>query len=428
MALVEDLKTEAPGADGIVLAALCRTSWLWLVLLLQLCVRCAAATSPEKTDDIVKQFVEAAQRNASDAYDILFDDGLTIDGAPAPPREDFIQNYVTEALTRETQRILKEKGYDPPETALGSGDEQRGKRMADVEKKDSPQTLDGQVEQMAVQKRQRRAVQKRVRPEKQLELLAEPKGASGSDHSWEVSCGEPLYVRHLYDNIPGCTPGLHNALPCRRLVVDDFASKEEQGRMVAAMDKSFKGLFHQGTETMLVPETDSRDRMGEDGFLLTSELLERSRLKVMQALNLSEVYYSGSLLKRMDYPPLQDEWQIDLEHKHTNPHVDKANIASYDYSALLYFTSTGTEFGGGELVFHDEDADRLIQPLAGRLIFFTSGLENLHRVLPMTWGSRYVLSMWFTCSAKHAHQRLGPQTAEAETLGQREREIVKEDL
>jgi len=56
-----------------------------------------------------------------------------------------------------------------------------------------------------------------------------------------------------------------------------------------------------------------------------------------------------------------------------------------------------------------------VQPLAGRLVAFSSGLENLHRVLPMTWGRRYVLSMWFTCSERHAHPKLGmAATAAAE--------------
>lgn len=377
-----------------------------------------AAPSKAETDDVVKQFVDLARLRAEEAFDMLFDDGVGIDGAPVPPRETFVENYVVEALTRETDKILKEKGYETKGSSASRG---RGRgRDLDVEKKDSPQTLEGQVEQLAVHKRQRRAVEKRVRQGKVLEKLAEPGSSASGNYTWEVPCGEPLYVRHAYDVIPGCTPGLKNALPCRRLVFDDFASESEQGRMIAAMDKSFKNLFHQGSETLLVPETDSRGRMGEDGFLLTSDLLERIRLTVMKTLNLTEVYYSGSLLKRMDYPPLRDEWQLDPDHNSWNPHVDKANIRSYDYSALLYFTGEGEQFGGGELVFHDDDADRLIQPLSGRLVAFTSGLENLHRVQPMTWGSRYVLAMWFTCSAKHAHDKLGVQTQSDASPGKAE--------
>jgi hypothetical protein len=122
-------------------------------------------------------------------------------------------------------------------------------------------------------------------------------------------------------------------------------------------------------------------------------------------------------------------------HVYWNAHVDKANIASYDYSALLYLNThneretgrdgdregyrentreggrrsedgvldtLGTTFGGGEFAFVDGDADRVVQPRAGRLVAFTSGLENLHRVEKVTRGTRYVLAMWFTCSESHA--------------------------
>ena len=46
----------------------------------------------------------------------------------------------------------------------------------------------------------------------------------------------------------------------------------------------------------------------------------------------------------------------------------------------------------------------LVQPSCGRLVSFTSGFENLHRVARVTHGTRYVLAMWFTCSEKHKNQ------------------------
>merc|ERR1712039_279514 len=107
-------------------------------------------------------------------------------------------------------------------------------------------------------------------------------------------------------------------------------------------------------------------RMGKPGFQLTARLLERVRTSLARALKVNEVFYSGSLLKRMDMPYINDSQQVDPNHDSSNPHVDKANIASYDWSALLYFTSVTDDFSGGELVFNDADADRLVRPLAGR--------------------------------------------------------------
>jgi hypothetical protein len=41
----------------------------------------------------------------------------------------------------------------------------------------------------------------------------------------------------------------------------------------------------------------------------------------------------------------------------------------------------------------------LVEPAAGRLVMFSSGRENVHQVRPVRRGTRYVMSMWFTCSA-----------------------------
>jgi len=39
-----------------------------------------------------------------------------------------------------------------------------------------------------------------------------------------------------------------------------------------------------------------------------------------------------------------------------------------------------------------------VEPMAGRLVVFTSGRENLHQVKKVLSGVRYVMSMWFTCN------------------------------
>ena len=61
--------------------------------------------------------------------------------------------------------------------------------------------------------------------------------------------------------------------------------------------------------------------------------------------------------------------------------MDKANIASYDYSAVLYLNAPGACFDGGEFVFRDGgDVDEVVLPAVGRLLLFASGAENLHQV------------------------------------------------
>ena len=103
--------------------------------------------------------------------------------------------------------------------------------------------------------------------------------------------------------------------------------------------------------------------------------------------------------------PKQEVWF----RRYWNKHVDKANRHAYDYSAILYLNSHcdatrgdacdyNVDFAGGGLSFLDDKSDLTVEPVAGRLLTFTGGLENLHTVREVTKGTRAVLALWFTCS------------------------------
>ena len=52
----------------------------------------------------------------------------------------------------------------------------------------------------------------------------------------------------------------------------------------------------------------------------------------------------------------------------------------------------------------DNADDVLVAPACGRLVSFSSGFENLHRVRKVVKGTRLVLAMWFTCSKDHQYR------------------------
>jgi hypothetical protein len=47
----------------------------------------------------------------------------------------------------------------------------------------------------------------------------------------------------------------------------------------------------------------------------------------------------------------------------------------------------------------EEIEETIVEPRKGRLILFSSGLENYHRVERVLSGQRFVLAFWFTCDA-----------------------------
>ena len=74
---------------------------------------------------------------------------------------------------------------------------------------------------------------------------------------------------------------------------------------------------------------------------------------------------------------------------------DISHSLVYDVSTLLYLSTHSIDFSGGLFAFNDPDEDRLVEPVAGRLVAFDSGFDNLHQVRPVLAGERFVLSIWY---------------------------------
>lgn len=86
-------------------------------------------------------------------------------------------------------------------------------------------------------------------------------------------------------------------------------------------------------------------------------------------------------------------------------HVDKANISYYDYSAILYLSTKGTDFEGGQLAFNDPCRDELVEPRLGRCVMFASGPHHLHQAKAVTSGTRMIMAMWYSLNCKlHGEQ------------------------
>jgi predicted 2-oxoglutarate/Fe(II)-dependent dioxygenase YbiX len=283
-----------------------------------------------------------------------------------------------------------------------------------VRKKDAPVDAAGVLEAMQVQRKQKERVHARFRPGKPQRRLehGEPAAAQANaavaaavtaTTTWELPCGEELYGTNWYGAVGGCSPAGMGR--CWRRLQDGVASEMETARAAKAAQAAMKGLFHQGGATSLVPDAAAQRRLGAGGLALMDSLRARAREHIAAAANLTApLYDSGALLMRLDAEFADDAYEVNHSHAYWNPHVDKANIASYDYSALLYLNAQGNAFEGGDFAFVDEDDDKTVAPRAGRLLTFTSGLENLHLVREVTKGSRLVLAMWFTCSEQHQYR------------------------
>ncbi|XP_008555884.1 2-oxoglutarate and iron-dependent oxygenase domain-containing protein 3 [Microplitis demolitor] len=82
-----------------------------------------------------------------------------------------------------------------------------------------------------------------------------------------------------------------------------------------------------------------------------------------------------------------------------HPHIDKETYEHFSYTSLLYLNDFGRDFEGGRFIFIDSNnVNSTVEPRKGRVSMFTSGGENLHAVEPVTSGTRYALTVSFTCN------------------------------
>ncbi|KAL5018463.1 hypothetical protein ScPMuIL_004185 [Solemya velum] len=91
-----------------------------------------------------------------------------------------------------------------------------------------------------------------------------------------------------------------------------------------------------------------------------------------------------------------------IHDEYWHAHIDKETYGSFHYTSLLYLTTYGQEFTGGRFIFIDPDKNRTVEPKLARVSFFTSGSENVHYVEKVEDGTRYAITISFTCDPEQA--------------------------
>jgi len=320
-----------------------------------------------------------------------------------PPSDGLPEDEGAEELEAEIEERTPDKVAE---------DLRRKEQLEEVRKKDAPEEGDvaGQKALERAQHVQGRLVQLNFREGKPQVLLVSSEERLTEAKTWpvptlsaEVDTGTQLYG-NLYPHAP----------PMRqRCVVDDFATPDECRDVCGHCVRGMHCMFRRCGQTSLAVSRELLTRrMGDAGAQAICGLVERVRRQIIKDFGLTEreeqegrpvLFESGALLTRLQAEWARDMWEItgEEDYAYWNVHVDKANVASYDYAALLYLNTQGEHFSGGDFAFVDAEEDQLVAPRRGRLLTFTAGPENLHQVRRVTKGTRFVLAMWYTLSEKH---------------------------
>lgn len=227
---------------------------------------------------------------------------------------------------------------------------------------------------------------------------------------YTVQCSED-YENHK--RFAGCTPQ-----KCGRAVTDNVVTREEaqvlrrlaeRGLALAGSEGGASILdLHSGALSMGKQFVNIYRYFGDQiGEVFTQEDFQlyrdvRGRIQAVIAetfgLDASLMY----LTKPTFFSRINSTAAKTQHDEYWHPHIDKVTYGSFDYTSLLYLSDYGSDFTGGRFIFMDQNGNRTVEPRAGRVSFFSSGSENLHRVERVTWGTRYAITVSFTCDPAYA--------------------------
>lgn len=227
---------------------------------------------------------------------------------------------------------------------------------------------------------------------------------------YTVQCSEDY---ENYKRYPGCTPQ-----KCGRAITDVVVTKEEAQALMRLAERGMSLAGSEGGASILDLHSGALsmgkqfvniyryfgDQLAEvftqEDFQLYRDVRERIQAVIAQAFGLDP---SLMYLTKPTFFSRINSTQAQTQHdEYWHPHVDKVTFGSFDYTSLLYLSDYGTDFTGGRFIFMDPNGNRTVEPRAGRLSFFSSGSENLHRVEQVSWGTRYAITVSFTCDPTHA--------------------------
>ena len=181
-----------------------------------------------------------------------------------------------------------------------------------------------------------------------------------------------------------------------------------------------------GLENLFTRDADAKIFTDED-FGHYGKIISKLKETVMTTMGTENLYFTApTFITRLDG---NSDWAPNEIHdEYWHPHADRNNTPHYHYSGLLYMSTKNDDFTGGDFIFYNPDSfqshpasqkdidmamqgvrfydteDTRVEPKAGRVVIFSSGHENPHKVERVLSGQRLVLAFWFTCDESRAFQ------------------------
>ena len=186
------------------------------------------------------------------------------------------------------------------------------------------------------------------------------------------------------------------------VAIPSVLSAEQVSRARARLAKGrwANGKVTAGAQSALAKHNRQLDQGDAAGHEVAAMILEALR---------NNGLFMSAALPRTIYPPLFNRYDAEAGHRFGN-HVDNAirglpdgsGRIRTDLSATL-FLSAPEEYDGGELVIEDSYGSHQVKLPAGDMILYPA--TSLHRVEPVTRGSRLASFFWIESMVRDDGQR-----------------------
>lgn len=224
-----------------------------------------------------------------------------------------------------------------------------------------------------------------------------------------VECS-PSYMKEL-NKYDGCFPK-----ECKRYVSDKVISEREVGELLAIAKKGLKlggssgGAsildLHSGALSMgqnfvnIYKHASAKNLFSQNDFNIYRVIKEKIKYAVAHHFGVDprKIYLTHPTF----FSEITSKPAVTMHDEYWHPHVDKVTYKSFHYTTLLYLSDYNLDFKGGRFVFVDDKFNRTVEPRKARLSMFTSGHENLHFVEKVNSGTRYAMTISFTCDKQHS--------------------------
>ncbi|CAL8142345.1 unnamed protein product [Orchesella dallaii] len=223
-----------------------------------------------------------------------------------------------------------------------------------------------------------------------------------------------------------CSPSLDEAVKpfpkcipkqCGRFVVDNLFAPQEIYALKELMERIFNEGKVEGAATVFDLQLGIMQLEGEtlDLFKLNSTKPIFQKSDQIIYLNLK-----GKLQRLISSYFAVDHWSLYAaapffitrltrkfakreNDEYWHPAVHQKQFKTYQFSTVLFMSDYGTDIDGGRLIFIDGDnTNRTVDPKVGRAIAFSAGEESLHYTERVLKGTRYAITVGFTCNPKDA--------------------------